>query len=351
MLTRKKIILFTIGFLLLIMNAFNCKTNESSHWKKHVIQSGIERDHGLTTAIGDLNGDVEKTWHTIEIVSGGSRYGQRIEITDVDGDGWKDIVYLKWFPNEVCVLWNPHLQPGDSTVPWEHKVIGAHGGSDTYDVYTADMDNDHDIDIISASGEYNAGGIYWFECPDNNPRSGEWKRRTVWTHDYCLGALQIYDVNNDGWKDIIACETHRHPGEVYWFKNPNKSDAQWMRYIIGTQTYPSASCLIDIDGDVRAELYILDASQGADSTKFKWGDGGIVYFKMPSDPAKQWTKYFVVKPPETGRRTQSIDLDHDGDLDLVSTADHNCISGYNQCTISLVWWENKTPQAKGLIEK
>ena len=333
------------------MNAFNCKTNESSHWKKHVIQSGIERDHGLTTAIGDLNGDVEKTWHTIEIVSGGSRYGQRIEITDVDGDGWKDIVYLKWFPNEVCVLWNPHLQPGDSTVPWEHKVIGAHGGSDTYDVYTADMDNDHDIDIISASGEYNAGGIYWFECPDNNPRSGEWKRRTVWTHDYCLGALQIYDVNNDGWKDIIACETHRHPGEVYWFKNPNKSDAQWMRYIIGTQTYPSASCLIDIDGDVRAELYILDASQGADSTKFKWGDGGIVYFKMPSDPAKQWTKYFVVKPPETGRRTQSIDLDHDGDLDLVSTADHNCISGYNQCTISLVWWENKTPQAKGLIEK
>jgi hypothetical protein len=57
MLTRKKIILFTIGFLLLIISAFNCMTNESSHLKKHIIKSGIERDHGLTTAIGDLNGD------------------------------------------------------------------------------------------------------------------------------------------------------------------------------------------------------------------------------------------------------------------------------------------------------
>ena len=444
----KKIRFFLLSIFSLILFGFSYSiakksslkviepSDQSQQWEKHIIKSGIKRDHGHTTAIGDINGDgrtdalicwgwrniakesdavywykcpsdprnaeewqqyritpnkegmhprwgwavgvgdvdndgdsdvvvddfddgrillsinplkqggdVEKPWQTIEIVSGGSRYGQRIEITDVDGDGWKDIVYLKWFPNEVCILWNPRLQPDDPTVHWERKVIGAHGGSDTYDVYTGDMDNDLDLDIITASGESNAGGIYWFEYPDNNPR-GEWKCHTVWTHDYCLGALQIYDVNSDGWRDIIACETHSHPGEVYWFKNPKKYDTQWTRYIIGTQTYPSASCLIDVDGDGRAELYVPDASNGTDGTKFKWGDGGLVYFKIPSDPIKQWTKYFVAKPPERGRRTKAIDIDHDGDLDLVSTGNHNCISDFNQCTISLVWWENKTPRAK-----
>lgn len=76
---------------------------------------------------------------------------------------------------------------------------------------------------------------------------------------------------------------------------------------------------------------------------FRCHVNAYVYFKRQSDPKKIWTKCFVRPKPERGRACEAVDIDGDGDLDVIGTGD--MVGGiYGATVYSMILWENKTPQ-------
>lgn len=286
-------------------------------------------------------GDINRPWRTVKILdsSHGGRDGERIELVDIDGDGFRDVVFPRGAPAEVHVLFNPS---GKLAGKWQDKIVGGHGGSDAHGILCADLDLDGDLDLVAASGDGSRSGkVYWYEHPGNDPRGGKWRRHQASRYEMNYGALQIDDVDQDGRPDILVTEAHLTPGKMMWFKNPQPSRGGWRRFVIGTQTFPHEALSLDIDGDGHKEYWVGDASHDR-SGGFGHRNGGIVYFHMTDDPTRPWTKIRVAAAPEVGRQCRAVDIDGDGDLDIVSTADHF----QDKHTISVVWWENKTPQAR-----
>lgn len=318
-------------------------------------------DSNVYLAINPLNqgGALNKPWQTIKILEspGIHRDGERLELIDLDNDGYLDVLFSRGRPAEVRVLFNP---AGVLTNRWENKFIGFHGGSDSHDVISADLDLDGDLDIISASGDKTwLGRVFWYEHPNNETREGTWKRHIVSggkitreLHAFAsklstlnqsiskvlgfanYGGLQIDDIDADGRIDIIVTEAHGTPGKVLWFKNPKKPLDIWTEFVIGTQNFPHASLSFDVDGDDVKELWVPDASFAKEG-KYGHRSGGIVYYKLIDAENNEWSKHIVALAPEVGRQSWSVDMDGDGDLDVVSTSDHA------QNNDSIVWWENR----------
>jgi len=317
-------------------------------------------DSNVYLAINPLNngGDLNKPWQTIKILEspGIHRDGESVELVDIDNDGYKDVLFPRGRPAEVRVLFNPSGVP---TNFWVNKFIGVHGGSDAHDVFYADLDLDGDIDIISASGDQTwLGRVFWYEQPDGDPRYGNWERhlisggiltskllsvipnsgflsrlsRYVGYANY--GGLQIDDIDKDGRPDVLVTEAHGTPGKVMWFKNPEPSDTKWICNIIGSQNFPHAGLSFDVDGDGRNEYWVPDSSHALKG-QFGYRTGGIVYYKLINEKNNEWAKHVVALPPVVGRKCRAVDMDGDGDMDVVSTADHMPLEN------SMVWWENR----------
>lgn len=277
-------------------------------------------------------GDINEPWPTKIILNspGIRRDGERVELTDIDQDGYKDVIFLRGKPPEVHILFNPTEKIADS---WEDKIVGIHGGSDAHDVYTADVDLDGDLDIITASGDQTwKGSVFWFENPNGLSKEKGWRRHKISSHNANFGGLQIADVNQDSFPDILVTESHGTPGHVMWYQNPIlSSKKQWRQYKIDQQNFPHAGLLFDVNGDGKKEYWVPDATH--DGRK----KGGIVYYQLIDAKNNQWSKHIVAYPPEVGRQCYAYDMDNDGDLDVISTAELDKVSKMN----SIVWWENK----------
>jgi hypothetical protein len=281
-------------------------------------------------------GAIDKPWETLLVLNTPNEHrdGERIELVDINNDGFRDIIFPRGKPTEVHILLNPQ---GNIREKWAAHTIGNHGGADAHDVYARDMDNDGDLDIITATGDRTwSGNIYIFENPNTFPLLTEWKRYEISPQEANYGALDIDDIDGDGWLDIIATEAHGIPGKIQWFQNPHAMNNLWKMYTIDLQNYPHAGFCVDIDGDGQKEYWIPDASFYGVG-RYSIATGGIVYYSKDDISLHKWTRHRVAYAPIVGRQARSADIDFDNDLDIISTADHDKRYG----DLSIVWWENK----------
>ena len=273
---------------------------------------------------------VNEPWPTIIIKSAtkSHRDGERVELVDIDNDGYLDVLFPRGSPKEVRVLFNPS---GVVTDVWKDKYIGAHDGSDAHDVLGVDIDKDGDLDVVVASGDGTpgTGSVYWYEHPDGNPRDGSWLRHKVSSNSTNYGGLQIYDVDKDGRQDILVTESHGSPGDIMWYKNPSDSTLNWTKFIIGKQYAPHAGLIVDVDNDGDKEYWVPDTGCCGGTPK-----GGIVLFEIGGDPKKPWNKNVVAASPQLCRQSRAADMDNDGDLDVVCGVPNT--SGPQE----VLWWEN-----------
>lgn len=272
---------------------------------------------------------------------------------DVNHDGAPDVVTTGWITNGVWWYENPR-KPG---VMWQKHLI-----ADSYDSEGgafADINGDGKPDLAIA--HYNHSGALWIDFAGAKPRvhhllpkeadghgigivdiDGDGKADIVtptgwfrnmdadndkweWHHDWELGETGFpiigYDVNGDGRMDLIFGQGHSYG--LYWLEQTgDRAHPKFVRHVIDESFSQSHALLLaDIDGDGQPELITgkrYRAHSGGDPGAY---DPIVLYYYKIDRTNGTFTRSTISMNGTAGGGVQILaaDLDHDGDIDLVTS--------------------------------
>jgi hypothetical protein len=291
---------------------------------------------------------------------------------DVDQDGFTDVVSVSWFARKVAWWRNPGKGP--ATGAWvetaittgfnvefailadvdndgkAHEVVAQENGTGQawYEVQNkawvkhvvsdrtyghgigaGDVNGDRRTDILTPRG--------WLEAPAD-PRAGGWTFHAVWEAVNVpvtpspappkpdaaprvaeLGFMHVLDVNGDGRNDVVTAAGHDYG--VFWFEQG--ADGKWTRRTIDASwSQGHATTLADVNGDGRPDLVTgkrFMAHNGSDPGERE--PLGVYWYERRTGGAGgvEWVRHLVDYGGRVGAGMQLpvVDIDADGDLDLV----------------------------------
>jgi hypothetical protein len=269
-------------------------------------------------------GEKGKPWTYHEFDKPGS--SEAAVLVDLTGDGKPEVL-----PNVVSnVVWY-ELQGEGSGATWKKYDLGAAAAG--HGVGSGDVNGDGRTDILTPKG--------WFEAPEK-PREQPW----TWHPEWQLGATGIQilarDVDGDNLADVVFGMGHNYG--LHWIKQSKGANGEraWgTRQDIDTSIASVHTLLwADINGDGKAEELVTGKRVYAHEIEPGATDGSIVAWYDFDRSAKRWNKHVIFQgepaknaPAEgpkrlalrdfpagtvgTGLEMTAIDIDRDGDLDLV----------------------------------
>ncbi|HEV3164361.1 MAG TPA: VCBS repeat-containing protein [Isosphaeraceae bacterium] len=274
-------------------------------------------------------GTAGKPWTYHEIDLPGA--SEAAVLVDLTGDGMPEVL-----PNSTNIVVWYELTAKGATPTWKRHDFGdlstkaaGHG------VGSGDVNGDGRVDLLTPKG--------WFESP-MNPSAQEW----AWHPEWTIGATGIQilarDVDGDGLSDIVYGMGHNYG--LFWLQQSKSTDGQrvWSKPISIDSSVASVHTLLwaDIDGDGKAEELLTGKRVYAHEVEPGDTDGSVVAWYSFDKPSKAWQKHTIFQgepaknaPPAseaakrdaqkdfpagtagTGLQMAVIDIDGDGDLDLV----------------------------------
>lgn len=248
---------------------------------------------------------------------------------DLDGDGVGDIL-----PNSTnVVVWYGVEKDGKGHTLKKHDFSSVKGSAG-HGVGTGDVNGDGRLDILTPNG--------WFEAPTNPKSSEVW----AWHPDWKLPATGIQilgrDLDGDGVMDVVYGMGHGIG--LFWKKGEKSADGKVTlgKEMLIDKEVSSVHTLLwaDLDGDGKADELISGKRVYAHEREPGDIDSPIVAYYTFDPARKGWDRHLIAKgepakdaPADPGKRNAqkdflpgtagtgleiaAIDIDGDGDLDLV----------------------------------
>jgi hypothetical protein len=266
-------------------------------------------------------GDATAAWIEHEIDRPGNM--ETAVLIDINADGRLDLL-----PNlNSAVVWYELTQQRPEVV-WTKHVLGTEGVG--HGVGVGDIDRDNRLDVLTPSG--------WYRQPENADQP--WSYHAEF--DLGTAGIQILgrDVDGDGLTDVIWGMGHDFG--LFWLRQTVGADGNrvWTRQTIdGTFSQVHTLALANLDGDAEPVLitgkrvYAHEVEPGDtqapvvyafryDRVLSQWnrevifrGDPAL---RAPASAEDRWAlRDFPPGSAGTGLQLAPVDLDADGDLDLV----------------------------------
>ena len=280
----------------------------------------INKDNDIDIVAADHNGG-ELSWYEN---NGGSTpsFSERAITTtanqlrgifpiDLNNDGNIDIVSAIRLDNVIA--W--YKSDGSNPPLWANEIIST-GVNNPHDVYAIDIDNDGDIDVLSAS--FVDDKIAWYE--NNGGSSPSWTARTISTAADGATSVFAIDINNDGYIDVLSAS--QNDDKIAWYENNGGNPPSWTaRTISTTADEPTAVFAIDINSDGKVDVL---------STSHR--DGKLVWYENNGGSPPTWTERIISTAENQPQAVFAVDIDKDNDVDVVSAS--------NQPNDHLNWYES-----------
>ena len=118
----------------------------------------------------------------------------------------------------------------------------------------ADIDNDGDLDIISVS--YNDQTIAWYE--NNGAANPSWAAADIATSAGGVNSIFVADMDNDGDLDIVSAASDNNDG-ITWYENDGAADPSFTASDIGNSNLYTLSVFV-ADMENEGEMDIVSRS-------------------------------------------------------------------------------------------
>jgi hypothetical protein len=244
-------------------------------------------------------------------------------LVDLDGDGALDIVsccegntrsvFVHWAPRDKSRLLDE--------AAWTTELFPALAGQQmAMYCLSVQLDGKQGVDLVIGSKGQGAK-IGWLQAPANPRSLAEWIYHPICDAGWIM-SLVAADLDADGDQDVLASDRKGNNSGCLWLENPGPGEKQsqtWTRRAIG----PSKAEVMflhftDFDGDGLSDILVPTYSK-----QFFW------HRRLPGI-APTWEPRELPYPDQAGKGkgVRAADIDLDGRLDLVvSTENYESTSG------------------------
>ena len=195
--------------------------------------------------------------------------------------------------------------------PQQIITTDANGASS---VYSIDLDNDGDNDVLSASQGDNK--IAWYE---NDGLGGFGYEQIISSEAFGAASVYSIDLNNDGDNDVLSASYEDE--KVAWYENDGIGGFGYEQIIKSNTNVYGLVCVYSIDLDNDGDNDVLSASGQDDIIAWHENDGNGGF----------GNQQIITTEVDGTNSVYSIDLDNDGDNDVLSA------SFYDN---KIAWYEN-----------
>ena len=264
-----------------------------------------------------------------------------VAAADLDGDGDLDLTSpdirykshstLFWYQNNGQGEFERLLIHRDEPGWFERHAIG-------------DLNRDGTLDVAIVNNL--KGQVVWFSN-SGNPASGPWRRFVISTNCPKAYGVALADFDGDG--DLDAATSGYVSHLVTWFENPGTEglDSNWTRQVIDDQMHESRTISTgDFNGDGKIDLLATAVGTLPANAPDSDHKSQVVWYENPGQPntgqfrGQTWNKHLISNDLPAAIHGQPVDLDRDGDLDVVMAHGMRIESDPKVDRHQVVWYEN-----------
>jgi uncharacterized repeat protein (TIGR01451 family) len=247
-------------------------------------------------------------------ISGGAVAPEAVLAVDVDDDT-TDVDVLAASSVDDTIVW---FESDGMNPPSFTKHLVSTDAPGALDLFWADLDGDLDMDVVAALA--GADSIAWYENLGGgdfgNPATNR-KNISLLTAD---GASSVFAVDLDDDSDIDVLSASADDDRIAWYENLGGGDfgdpVNNQRIISDLADGASSVYAVDLDGD--SDVDVIAASVNDD--RIRWFESDLKDDPGPVTPPPNFTTHFVSDSENGARDVVAADMDDDGDLDIVSAA-------------------------------
>ena len=246
-----------------------------------------------------------------QIISAFANGPSELHATDLDGDGDIDVLSaLAW---EDKIVWYENID-GQGNFGSQQIIMSNEEGASS--VYTTDIDDDGDIDVVSSSDVR----IAWYENTDGQ---GNFGSQQIIDSD-ANNARDVYAADLDGDGDMDVLSDSNYGDKIGWYENTDGQGSFSVQQIISTNVVDIRSIhATDLDED--GDMDVLSAS---------YWDNKIAWYENADGQGNFSVQQIISTNTMAATSVYAADIDGNGVIDVLSASfDDNKIA----------WYENLHP--------